>query len=58
MSLEKPTNSFLNELMQKWLQLQQVSKVFLYKLEVTNTKFLPGKYKFYSEVKLYKLNNH
>ncbi|XP_065361246.1 GDP-D-glucose phosphorylase 1 [Calliphora vicina] len=49
MSLKKPAYDFLNELMQKWQQLQLVPNVFAYKLEVTQSKYLPGKYKFYSE---------
>ncbi|KNC27736.1 hypothetical protein FF38_03135 [Lucilia cuprina] len=49
MSLKKPANLFLNELIQKWQQLQLMPNVFAYKLEITQCKYLPGKYQFYSE---------
>lgn len=58
MSLKKPANLFLTELMQKWQQLQLVPNVFAYKLDVNQSRFLPGKYQFYSEVIIIKLILH
>ncbi|XP_075160427.1 GDP-D-glucose phosphorylase 1 [Haematobia irritans] len=40
----------LYELKQKWQQLQKVPKVFAYSLNVSDSKYLPGKYGFYAEL--------
>ncbi|XP_005184763.2 GDP-D-glucose phosphorylase 1 [Musca domestica] len=39
----------LNELKEKWQQLQSVPNIFAYRLNVTESKILPGNYGFYSE---------
>ncbi|XP_061395598.1 GDP-D-glucose phosphorylase 1 [Musca vetustissima] len=41
--------SLLNELKEKWQQLQTVPNIFAYRLNVTESKILPGEYGFYSE---------
>uniref|UniRef100_A0A1I8PXV9 GDP-D-glucose phosphorylase 1 n=1 Tax=Stomoxys calcitrans TaxID=35570 RepID=A0A1I8PXV9_STOCA len=40
----------LNELKQKWQQLQDLPNIFAYRLNVSKSRYLPGKHKFYAEL--------
>ncbi|XP_073840895.1 GDP-D-glucose phosphorylase 1 [Musca autumnalis] len=43
-------NLLLDELKEKWQQLQLIPNIFAYRLNVTECKILPGEYGFYSEL--------